>query len=138
MTQYSASGGHAGGRAGGGGPGKAGRQSGFFANEGETWVRDASPVGETSETDGDGQIRAPARSFPLAYSLTSFLPFLPFFPSPFLAAQRAKSISHVNSRSLALWAYAQNFQPDFDADGSHEVRAYRALFGSFLVPVLID
>jgi len=68
-------------------------------------VRDASPIGETSETDGDGQIRAPARSFPLAYSLAPFLPYV--LPSPFLAAQRAKSISHVNSRSLALWARAK-------------------------------
>jgi hypothetical protein len=37
-------------------------------------VRDASSIGETLETDGDGQIRAPARFFPLAYSLARFLP----------------------------------------------------------------
>ncbi len=128
MTRYSASGGHARGRAGGGGPGRAGRQSGcFFANEGETWVRSASPIGETSETDGDSQIRAPARSFPPAYSLTSFSP-------SFLLRFSQRSVQNPFLTSiLDLWrcGHAQNFQHDFDADGSHEVRAYRALFGSF-------
>ncbi len=116
-----------------GGPGGAGRQSGcFFANEGETWVRDASPIGETLETDGDGQIRAPARSFPLAYSLACFHPsFLPSFLLRF--SQRSVQNPFLTS-ILDLWrcGHAQNFQHDFDADGSHEVRAYRALFGSFL------
>ncbi len=132
MTRYSASGGHAGGRAGGGGPGRSGCQSGcFFANEGETWVLDASPIGETLETDGDCQIRSPARSFPLAYSLTSFHPsFLPSFLLRF--SQRSVQNPFLTS-ILHLWrrAHAQNFQHDFDADGSHEVRAYRAFLGSF-------
>jgi hypothetical protein len=100
-------------------------------------VRDASPVGETSETDGDGQIRAPARSLPLAYSLTSFLPS--FLPSFSVSRSTACKIHFSRQFSISgVVGMRKNFQPDFDADGSHEVRAYRALFGSFLVPVLID
>lgn len=87
-----------------GGPGGAGRQSGcFFANEGETWVRDASQLAKPQKrTAMVKSALPPAPSLSPTRSLASILPS--FLPSPFLAAQRAKSISHVNSRSLALWA----------------------------------
>ncbi len=64
----------------------------------------------------------------LAHLLPSFLP-------SFLLRFSQRSVQNPFLTSiLDLWrcGHAQNFQHDFDADGSHEVRAYRALFGSFL------
>ncbi len=73
----------------------------FFANEGETWGARCLLNWRNLR---NGRRWSNPRSRPLlpsgllARSLPSFL------PSPFLVAQRAKTISHVNSRSLASWA----------------------------------
>lgn len=129
MTRYSASGGHAGGWAGGGGPGRGGPSVRFFLPM-KAKLGCAMPPQLAKPQKRTAMVKSalpPAPSLWLTRSLPSFLP-------SFLLRFSQRSVRNPFLTSiLDLWrcGHAQNFQHDFDADGSHEVRGYRAPFGSF-------